>query len=222
MKKILNLLVILLAIHFLAVVAGALWLVQTGHVDSDRFAQVKQIVFPPPPPPTTAPLATPDDPTTRPTARLDELLAKQTGRTAAEQVDFIQHTFDAQLARIDRRERELVALQRQIDLAKAQVTRDRATLDTEQRQLAAREAQAVKLQSDQGFQDSLDLYKAMPAKQVKTIFMGLDDSTIISYLQAMEPRTASKILKEFKTADEISRIELIMEKMRLAQASTKE
>jgi hypothetical protein len=35
----------------------------------------------------------------------------------------------------------------------------------------------------------------------------------------MEPRTATKITKEFKTPEEIARIGLVMEKMRQTQAS---
>jgi hypothetical protein len=52
--------------------------------------------------------------------------------------------------------------------------------------------------------------------------MGLDDKTIKNYLEAMQPRTAAKIIKEFKSPDETARIEKIMEQMRLAQASAKE
>jgi len=59
----------------------------------------------------------------------------------------------------------------------------------------------------------------MPAKQVKSIFMGIDDETMIQYLRAMEPRTATKITKEFKTPEEVARIGLVMEKMRQTQAT---
>jgi hypothetical protein len=54
---------------------------------------------------------------------------------------------------------------------------------------------------------------------VKTIFMSLTDDTMIQYLRAMEPRTATKITKEFKSPEELARIGLVMEKMRQTQAS---
>ena len=41
----------------------------------------------------------------------------------------------------------------------------------------------------------------MPAKQTKAVFMTLQDETIIQYLQAMQPRTAARIMKEFKTPE---------------------
>jgi hypothetical protein len=57
----------------------------------------------------------------------------------------------------------------------------------------------------------------MPAKQVKTVFMTLDDETVRNYLRAMQPRQASKIIKEFKTPEETARVQRVMEQMRLAE-----
>jgi hypothetical protein len=59
----------------------------------------------------------------------------------------------------------------------------------------------------------------MPARQVKTVFMGLDDQTVMNYLQAMPSRTAGKIIREFKSPEETSRIQRILERMRLAQTA---
>jgi hypothetical protein len=59
----------------------------------------------------------------------------------------------------------------------------------------------------------------MPARQVKTIFMSLTDDTMIQYLRAMEPRTATKITKEFKSPEEVTRIGQVLEKMRQTQAT---
>jgi len=83
------------------------------------------------------------------------------------------------------------------------------------------EQQAQRLASDQGFQDSLSLYQTLPAKQVKTIFMGLEDATVIQYLQAMESRAAAKITREFKTTEESERLKRLLERMRQPQAAVK-
>lgn len=222
MKKLLNILVLLLAVNFLALAGGVGWLAQSGRLDRARVEQIRQILFPPPPPAQTAELATQSGPATQPSTPLEMLLARYSGRTAGEQIEFIQRTFDTRMAQLDRRERELGDLQRQVELAKDQLTRDRAALDGERGQLAAREAEVTRLQGDEGFQSSLALYTSMPAKQVKSIFMALDDATLIDYLRAMQPRTAAKILREFKTVEEISRIERVLEKMRQAEVSTGE
>ena len=100
--------------------------------------------------------------------------------------------------------------------------RDRVALRREKLELKKKEEQATKLASDQGFQDALARYIAMQPRQVKQIFSTLDDQTVVNFLQAMEPRTAAKIIKEFKTDSEIARVQKILEMMRQAQASAKE
>jgi BMFP domain-containing protein YqiC len=221
MKKLVTVVMLTLAMNFLALAGGVGWLYKQGRIDKEKIAAIKEILFPKPAVDvaTTQPS---EQPTTQPIMRLEELLAHAAGRSASEQVEFIQHAFDGQMAILDRRQRELIDLQRQVDLSKQQMTKDLASLQQQKQALDAREQEATRLASDTGFQDSLNLYNTMAPKQVKTIFMGLDDKTIKNYLEAMQPRTAAKIIKEFKSPDETARIEKIMEQMRLAQASAKE
>ncbi len=219
MKKLFNVIVLVLAMNFLAAAGAAGWLFKSGHLDRAKLTEIKKLVFPAAVEEGQAPTTQPDA-TTQPSVRLDELLAKASGRSAVEQVEFIQQTFDSQVAQLDRRERELTDLQRQVDLAKQQMARDRAKLEQDQKDLAARQQEETRLPSDKGFQDSLQLYVSMAPKNVKVIFTGLSDDTIQQYLQAMEPRTAGKIIKEFKTPEEVARIQKVLEKMRQATAST--
>jgi hypothetical protein len=216
MRRLFNVLVITLALNFLAVAGFVGWLHQTKRLDRARAMAIKEILFPNPVAvvPATQPAA---EPATQPTLQLDELLAKSAGRSATEQVRFIQQTFDAQMVQLERRERELGDLQRQVDLAKEQLTRDRAEIDAQRAQLAARQDEQTRLAADKGFQDSLNLYNTMPARQVKQVFTSLDDATVMNYLQAMQPRAAARIVKEFKTPEEVRRIQSIMEKMRQAK-----
>lgn len=224
MRRLLNVIILTLALNFLAVAGGVAYLAQTGRLDHSKVMQVKDLLFPPPEP--TVELATTqpvDQATTQPFFKLEELLARKTGHTARETVDFLQETFDAQMVQLDRRRRELDDLQRQIELAKQQLASDREQLDKGRMDLEAQRQQAARLASDEGFQDSLTLYESLPGKQVKTIFMGLDEDVVVQYLQSMSPSAAKKILKEFKTPDEIERAKHYMEKMRLPPtASAKE
>jgi len=215
-KKIWNLIVLTLAMNFVALAGGVGWLVKSGRLDKAKALEVKKMFFEPPPEPPKTDAAAKTDPTTQPSIRLDALLAKASGRSAVAQVELIHQAFDAQVAQLDRRERELIDLQRQVDLAKQQLIIDRTKLTKDQQSLAANQQEQTKLASDKGFQDSLALYTTMQAPQVKKIFMTLDDDTVQQYLQAMEPKPASKIIKEFKTPDELVRIQKILEKMRQA------
>src|SRR5688572_4827701 len=104
MKKLLNVIVMVLAINFLAVAGGAVYLHQTGRLDNEKVHAIRAILFPPPKP--VAATTQPSDEggaTTQPILRLEQLLAHHAGRPAGEQVEFIQRSFDAQMAQLDRR-----------------------------------------------------------------------------------------------------------------------
>jgi hypothetical protein len=223
MKRLWDVLVLTLAVNFLALTGGIAWLYSSGRLDRERVTKVKEVLFPPPPPP--APAATQPagpDPTTQPVLRLEELLANQTNRTAGQQVEFIRATFDAQMAQLERRARELSDLKAQVDLASTKLASDRSELEAERKRLTDEQQQARKLASDQGFQDSLTLYTTMAPRQVKTVFLTLDDEVVTRYLEAMPPRSATKVVKEFKSPDEIERIQRILEKMRKGRPTTQD
>ena len=220
MKRLLPVVSGTLALNFLALVAAVGWLYQSGRLNRERVKQIKQIVFTPPATqPTTRPADT-RDPATQPSLRLEQLLAKVSGRPASEQVEFMQRTFDAQSALIDARFAELESQRVTLNAAQAQLTRDREKLAGQVKALESREQEQARLASDKGFQETLELYTTMPARQVKTIFMTLDDPTAVRYLRSMEPKAAGKILKEFKTPEETARATRILEAMRQSQAST--
>ncbi|HRK30075.1 MAG TPA: hypothetical protein PLD59_03275 [Tepidisphaeraceae bacterium] len=213
--------VLMLAINFLAIAGGVGWLWNSGKLGKDQVAQIKEILFTPTTLPAEVTLeeSSGEDATTQPSVKLDDLLARASGRSAVEQVQFIQEAFDAQRNELDRRYRELQDLQRQVEIAKQQLSRDRTAVESKEKQLAAQATVQTQQTDDKGFQDSLALYQTMPGKQVKSIFMALDDDTLVRYLQAMQPRQATRIIKEFKTPDETAKIQRVLEKMRNSQAS---
>ncbi len=214
MKQIWNILVLLLALNFLAVAVVLGWLYGSGRLDRPKVQAIGEILFPKAVAAQPATQPAKADPTTQPTLRLEELLAKVAGRSADEQVGFIQHAFDERMAQLDRRQRELDDFQRQTDLVRMRLADDRAAVDRDRKALEEQEKATARLQEDKGFQDSLKLYVTMTPKQAKAIFAKLDDQTIIQYLQAMPSRTAAAILKEFKAPDETERIRKVLEKMR--------
>jgi len=215
MKKLLTVIMLTLAMNFLAAAGGVAWLFQSGHLDKAKMKQIRELVFAAPPPPTKPPG---NEPTSRPT--LDEMMAQESGRSATEKVEFIQHTFDTRMLELDRRQTELADLQRQVDLANQKLSQDRAALEKEKQALAAQEKEAQRLQTDQGFQDSLAVYNSIPARQTKEIFLTLDQQTVRQYLEAMDARQAAKIVKEFKTPEERAFIQKVLESMREAQAAS--
>ena len=217
MKKIISVFALLLAVNFLIAAGGVGWLFQSGHLDKQRVAAIKALVFPPPAPP--APPATQPDAVDAnkpaPLLALDDLLDRQTKSQGADkQLAAIQSAFDARMAQLDQRQQQIADLGRLVDAAQAKNLRDRQQLDADRQQLEADKQEAQRLASDQGFQDTLELYNTMSPKQVKAIFMNDDDATIGRYIQAMEPRTAASIIKEFKTPAEMSRIQTVLDRIR--------
>ncbi|HEY2586508.1 MAG TPA: hypothetical protein VGI81_12155 [Tepidisphaeraceae bacterium] len=221
MKRLWDLLVLTLAMNFLLLAGAVGWLYQSGRLDKERVGKVKEALFPP----TTQPVATTQpavDPATASREQLDALLAQHAGLPAGQQVEFIRQTFDAQMAQLDRRTRELADLKTQIDMANAKLATDRAALDADRKRLTDEQERAKRLAADEGFQQSLDLYNSMPAKQVKSIFLTLNDDAVLQYLRAMDSGTAGKIIKEFKTPDELDRVQRILERMRKGNPTTRE
>jgi hypothetical protein len=202
-KKLLSVFVYVLAFNFVLAAAGVGYLAMSAGVNQEKIAQIKAVLYPPPvvPAAATQAAATPAEPLVDPNRRLEELLANSASVTAAEQVQFLRQAFDVQMAELDRRERELHDLQRQVELAKAELVRDRETLATQSRELAERQTRTQRLEQDAGFQTSLALYLSMPAKQVKDVFMDKPDAEVAAFLAAMPARAASKIVKEFAKGD---------------------
>ena len=219
MKKLLTVIAWTLALNFLAAAGGIGWLYRTQKLDREKVQKIKELVFAPATQP-AAPAPETRDPTTQPTLRLEQMMAKVSGRSASEQIKFMQTSFDTQMTILDRRFQDLSDQRKTLEQARNQLDKDREKLLAEQKQLTTAEQAQAKLQTDKGFQETLELYSTMPAKQVKTIFMSLTDDTMIQYLRAMEPRVATKIIKEFKSPEENERVGKVMEKMRQAQAST--
>jgi flagellar motility protein MotE (MotC chaperone) len=217
MKRLFSVLILTLALNFLALCGTVGYLFKSGRLDKAKITKVREIIFPPP---GAASTTRPSEAASGPQPlSLDNLLVKHAGQSVIEQVDFVRRTFDTQMLELDRRQRELADLKRQVDLANQKLAADRLALDQREKALVAREQEAQRVQSDAGFQNSLAIYNAMPAKQVKSIFMTLSEQTVQQYLEAMDTRAAGKIIKEFKTPDETAFIERVLERIRQAQVS---
>ena len=222
MKRVLLVISGTLALNFLVFVGAIVWLYQSGRLDRDRVQEIKAIVFRPSATQPTTRRSDVRDPATQPSLRLEQLLAKVSGRPASEQVEFMQRTFDAQSALIDARLAELEKQRATLNSAQAQLTKDRESLAAAQRKLSDQQQEQARLASDKGFQETLELYTTMPPRQVKTIFMTLDEPTAVRYLRSMEPRAAGKIIKEFKSPEETARATRLLEAMRQSQAATEQ
>lgn len=218
MKKLLVVIAFTFALNFLLLIGALAYMLSNGTLTKEKIALVKAVFAPASAPTTTAATQAVIDPSTQPSIKLEELLAKVSGRSAGEQVEFMQRTFDAKMAELDRRMHEMQALQVQIDGARAVLVKEQGKLKADQLALATREKTLTKQLDDKNFNDTMAMLEGLPTKQVKELFSGMDDSTAVRYLRAMEPDKAAKILKEFKTPTEATRVRKLMEIIRTPQA----
>jgi hypothetical protein len=225
-KKLLGVIVGVLAINFLAVAGGMGYLVATKKLDRDKVHAIRDLVLNgPATQPSTqptdaeaAPPATQQSAEDAPMLRLDALLAKVSNRPAAEQLTLARAELDSQAALVERRMREVEDQRVQIATARAEMAKEREKLTADQKALADAQAAQTKLATDAGFQKSLELYNTLPVKQVKQLFQNMEDDSVVRYLQAMDAARAGSILKEFKTPADTTRAQALLEKIRQAQA----
>jgi hypothetical protein len=217
-KKIGMLILLLLSFNFLAVAGGVGYLVGTGKIDKEKAKTIGKLIFPDPAPPTSQP--TTDESTIKdPLMRFDDLLIKTSSKSAAEQVAIVQDTFLALNAQLDQKNQEIRRLKLQVDLAQEQLERDRAAVLAREKALTQKEQSQDAQAKDEGFNQSLAVYNKMPSKQVKDIFMNLEEATVVRYLQAMDDSRAGRILKEFKAPAEQVKAQTLLEMMRKNNAT---
>lgn len=214
LRKLLNLTVVVLAINFIGMAVAAMLLAQRADLSREKLSQVKQILFPSEETPAVdePKPAEPAEPT--PMEQLIALLDVQAGKSTEQRVRDVRETFDERAVVLGRARRELVDRQRQIDAATQKLLQERSEFESRRQAFETAVATAADRANDEGFRTTLTLYEQMPAKQTKEIFLQLENQTVLAFLVAMEPRTAAKVLKEFKTDPEIQKITDILELMR--------
>ena len=211
---------IVLALNFLAVGGSLGYLFGTGKLNKDKAHAIAKIVFPDPPPPATQPTTKPAADTGDPLFQLDELLEKQAGKAPAEQVAVVREAYESLAVQLDRQRREMVDMKRQVDLAQSQVMADRASIEKREKVLADRLVAQKKLDDDVGFKKSMALYDEMKPADLKGVLVTMDDATVVRYLQAMDPSRVSRIVKELTSPEELSRRDKWLDRMRSNNAST--
>lgn len=217
-RKLATVVVLLLALNCLAIVSGVGALAASGKIDREKLRAIGKILSPDAPPAATQPTQKSDGATTRPLLQFDDLLAQGAGKSTSGQVQFLRESFDGMAVQLDRRHREVLDLKRQVDLAQSQVATDRAAVAAREKALADREALAKKTADDEGFQRTLEIYGAMTPKQLKDAFASQDDALVARYLQSMEPKRVANIVKEFKTPQEQTRANALLERLRTGEA----
>ena len=97
-----------------------------------------------------------------------------------------------------------------LQTAQAKLEKDLKVLRSEQEQFDARVRQHQKMAQEEGFRKALKNYSSMKPKYTKDDFMKMDEKDVVRYLSEMKSDTATAILEQFKTPQEqAKRLELM-------------
>lgn len=221
MKATWNAVAILLLLHLLAAIGFVAWLVQDGRLDRERLVRVKQMFA------TTIEQereADEREATAQASAQTQQARDAWLASVRSGPMDFESH-LAADQAQSDLAEHhrqrfeqdrrawleQMARLQERVETLQAQLSREREQF-AQQKQREADQADS------DGFKKALDLYERSKPRQVKQMFMDLIDQgkldQVVTFIEAMQPRKATALLKQFKTPEEIGIATQIMQIIR--------
>jgi hypothetical protein len=207
LRKLWAVLVVTLAMNFVALAVAAAMLWQRAGLDKEKFAEIRSILFPAEEGEGDSGAADADEPAEpSPMEQLLALLDAQSGKPADRRIDDIAISIDERTVSLERRRREVADRMQQVNTAAANLAADRKAFEKERAAWNEQVAAARERATDAGFQKSLEMFESIPAKSAKTLFMNMSDEEAVDFLRAMEPRASIKVLKEFKTPDELGRL----------------
>ncbi|HWB19055.1 MAG TPA: hypothetical protein VG711_02055 [Phycisphaerales bacterium] len=218
MRAIWNTLSFLAVVHLLALLMLVGWLWNSGRLNSDRVTKLRDMLS-----------KTPAEEQAQ--IEKDEAAKKEADRQAQEDAErnspSVQSADQVRLMNMIQ-DREAMAMRRLSDekaMLMAQIGTAEDAVKKKDEELAANRAAWDQVtaedrarQTDAQFQQTVKAYESIPAKQAKSMFEELirqgQMEQAVAYLDAMNPRAASKVLKEFKTPEEIQLATKLLEDLR--------
>ncbi len=114
---------------------------------------------------------------------------------------------------LDRRQRELEYQDEQLQQLRRLVAQEREEL-RQARTSFYEQATAQREQAqDESFQELVKLYESLQPRQVKDILMEMEATQAARYLEAMNRRTASKIIGQFRSEMEKTHLQQVLSQM---------
>lgn len=211
----------LLVIHVIAGIAFMGWLRASGRLNRDRVHRVVEIFRP-----TIAQeradrkLAEKVEAEAKEQAaalaRLEEVADGPT--TVADRLATDQQARELSLRKIERLQREIRDLTRNMEFARQQIGAQKADIDRERAAFEAYRQREIALKADDEFQRAVQTYEGLKPKQAKVMFQELigrgEKDKVVDYLAAMQLRKSAAVLGEFKADDEVAQAAELVERLR--------
>jgi len=208
----------LILVHCAAIALFVLWLWQTGRIDGARVQQVREL-FRSPVAVAKAEEAARADEAARQDAEAAEHARKQDPPLPSAVQVRLTHDVGAEADQAMQRVRdEGERLAAELARRESSLREEQADLDRAKKAWETSIAGSEDAASLEQFRKSVKLYESVPPKQAKQMLTGLIDggarSQAVAYLDAMNPRTAAKILREFKSEEELKLASGLLEEIR--------
>lgn len=218
MKSMWNAVSFLAVVNLIALVIVGLWLWKSHRLDGARLADIRELLKVPV---HQAKDAHQQSLLEAERQRLAEAEQMRKDRPPMDSASQIQRTAMVAMQEDQARRRladEKRTLLDELALATADVNEEKAQFERERLAWESSVRTDRTQKADEQFMQTVKQYEQVPAKQGKRMIMELVTAgkmeQAVSYLDAMSPRAASKIFKEFKTDEEIKLATELLEKLR--------
>lgn len=138
--------------------------------------------------------------------------------SSARQIELLTDVQRQELLATQRMKDESEMHARQFSLLTQKIALEREEFEAERRQWEEATGADRERKTNEQFTQTVMQYESLPAKQGKQILIELINSgnreQAVAYLDAMKPRATSKILKEFKSPEEIILAAELLEELR--------
>lgn len=209
----------LAVIHLLALLGFVGWLWQSGRLSGERVQNIRAML--------AMTIAQEKDQALQDAAeaekkRLDAVAAARRANPpmpAAQHNEAINTLREQQQRALDRLEDEKKLLLAQLNRISRDYDTAKSAFLEQQRQWYASVESERKRKEDEQFKQALKLYESIPAKQARDMLLKLVADTggmeqAVAYLDAMNPRAAAKILREFKSDPQTELAKELLEELR--------
>ena len=218
MRTLWNIVSFLAVVHLLAVAIIVMWLWQSHRLDAARLTDIRDLLSTPVHEAREGMIANLREAEDQRLKEAEDVLRANPPSDSATQIQrtaLVMLQEDQARRRLDDEKR---MMQEQLELATASVDDLRTEFDRERTawENAVRDDRTQK--TDEQFMQTVKQYEQSPPKQAKRMLQELvingQMDQAVSYLDAMNPRAASKVLKEFKTDEEIKVATELLERLR--------
>ena len=216
MRTLYQVIALVCILHVLAAAGLTGWLGATGRLNRQRLAAVAA-VFKPTIAEQKAQEKKAAELARQARAQAERVTAMMTGSTA-ERLTSEQRQHELALRHLERTRREIESLRANLELSRQMMEKQKQAMLTEKQGVERRLQEIEKQLNDKGFKRSIELIEQLPAEQVKRMFLEMmaqkQMDQVVSYLEAMQPRKAAAVLREFGPSSEIPQVVELTERLR--------